>query len=445
MIGTTFYYILAYFILIFSISYFTSRKQKNEDFLIGSRELNVFSFIATLVSSKIGGTVLIVYTAYIFQYGLPALFGFIGLFIGLLLFIPAAKKLQKLSKKKKFYTLSDFFGYYYGDNVARLTNMIVVALLILIILKQIIAGTYVISILSDFSYEMSLILIIVFITVSLMFGGFKSMVKTHFIQIFLLIFLLFFVGFMLKTNSEISINIFESSSISISLMLSFLIYGILSVWYAPELWQRVYASKNQKVVNYGLIGSGFFLLLIGLGLAFISLVIRNIFPLIDPSQALVYGMKELLNTQMLGFGTLMLFVAILSSADAMVFVLASSTAKIISKKQISNVNSFRLMIFLILVIVGTLAYFFRDIVDIALINVGLGLAITPAIIGTFFLSFNRKSVIYSIYGGIFYVILCFVFSKITPETMTFTFFFSFLIIFLSEFIHKNSNIFIQKS
>ena len=87
--------IIGYIVLVLIIGYISSHKQTGADFMIANRNLGIWQFVATLTATFVGGTILVVYTAYIYEFGAGALFGFLGAGLGLVVFAYLAKKLRR--------------------------------------------------------------------------------------------------------------------------------------------------------------------------------------------------------------------------------------------------------------------------------------------------------------------------------------------------------------
>ncbi len=416
--------VFGYLILALIIGFVSSKKQSGKDFMIADRNLGLFAFVSTIVASIIGGTILVVYTAYIFEFGIGALFGFLGLAIGLVLFAYWGKKLRELAHKENFYTIADFLHYKFGRRIGSLVAIVVLVSVVLILLKQFIAGAQILSAITSFSYEFALILSLSVVFIYLIMGGFRSVVKTDIFQYLLLVFLIFVVGFNLASGTDLDVSNFASGGMSVLLMISFLIYGIIYVWTSADTWQRVYAAKNDKVVKRGLTISGLFLLVIGTGITLIGYSAKLAFPNIDPGQAIVYGLVNLLSPNILGLGVVLMFAAIMSTADTFIFVVSTNITKdFIARFKRRELSSnelrkyTRVNLVLILLLVGGLAYFFRNLVDIALINAGMMMSLTPVIIGSFRWKLKKRASLISIIIGLVYVFVMAIMGLVLPETM----------------------------
>jgi len=105
-------FIVAYFLLVIIVAYVKTRKSTPEEFLIAKRKLGIWQTISTVNATKTG-SILLLYTALLYLYGFSAMWYFIGVAAGYLLFIPFAVKLHK-RHGAKHYTLADYFFHSYG-------------------------------------------------------------------------------------------------------------------------------------------------------------------------------------------------------------------------------------------------------------------------------------------------------------------------------------------
>ena len=226
--------------------------------------------------------------------------------------------------------------------------------------------------------------------------------------------------------------------------LAFFIYGMLHVWASADFWQRVYSAKNDRVVQIGTPIIGVLLILLGLGITLIAYSARIKFPDIDPAQSFVYGIQNMLSPGMLALGVILIFAAVMSSADTIIFVLATNFAKDgVARLKGHSLHAdelrryTRLSIIGIILIGTILAYFFRNIIDITLINAGIAMSVTPAIATAFKWRLNTNAIILSVVIGLLYTFFWIVQGKIGPETMISPVFVStFALIFFQKLLKK---------
>lgn len=418
------YLILGYIVLCLLIGYFSGRKQTGEDFMIMDRKLGLFSFVCTVVASLIGATAMVVYVAYIFQFGLGALSAILGVAIGFTAFAFYAHRLRALAHEHHFHSMADFFHHSFGGRVGHFVALLVMLQLIILILKQFIGGAGVIVGISSYSYETALLMSAIVIFVYLIMGGFRSVVRTDIFQYLAMLILMFVIGFSMAGQANLPVTAFMENSSSWGIVISFFVLGLVIVWYDPAIWQRVYAAKDDRVVRWGLIYSSIALVILGIGIALIALSAKQAFPDIDPAQALVFGITHLLPPGLVGLGAILIFAAIMSSADTILFLIASNITKDfirplkkrdLSPDELTYYTRWSLMI--VIAVAAGLAYFFRDLVKLALINDALGMTLAPAIIASFFTRLKSRAVGWSIASGIIYTFVWIALDNTSPEAM----------------------------
>ncbi|MCF8331089.1 MAG: sodium:solute symporter family protein [Bacteroidales bacterium] len=403
--------LITYALICVGIGLWSSRRQKEEDYLIAGRNMSLYGFMASVVASYIGGAAIVAYTAFVYQFGLAAMMVFVGTAIGFLVFIPYALKLRKISYEKKFYTLSDWFYFNYDKKTGLLSALILFVVYFGMLLNQFIAGSSILHSISGWSYETALIFSSLIITIYLMAGGFRSVIKTDMFQYFVLLVLFILIGYLLMHEGESrAVDFYQKSNMKFSDAVSFIFFGVFIIFQSAEYWQRVYAAKNKKVIKQGFIGSSVLVLITGLALTFIGMAARTGNADLDANHAIAYGLSDMLPTPMLGFGLILIFAAIMSSADTIIFVLASSLAEDyfghFSKKEKTPKRLMKqTRIFILLFGIGgfALAWFFRDIIEVLKFITGLGFTIIPGIIGSFHWKISSRAIFISFLSGLIYI------------------------------------------
>ncbi|RLD88906.1 MAG: hypothetical protein DRJ09_07510 [Bacteroidetes bacterium] len=438
----------AYALVCIIIGLISTKGNKDEDYLIAGRKIGLFGFVSTVVASYIGGAAIVAYSAYVYKFGISAIAVFVGTSAGFLLFIPYALKLRKFSTKKKFLTLSDWFYFKYDKKTGVASALILFVVYFGMLLNQFIAGSSILANISGWSYETALIASASVITIYLFAGGFKSVVKTDIFQyiiMFILFVLLAYV--LLKGDKDFTKEITDFSSMNISMTIAFIFFGILIIFQSAEYWQRVYAAKSNKVVKTGFIISAVLVLVTGLAITIVGLSAHYSIQGIAPRDAFAEGLKVLAPQKFIGIGLVLLFAAIMSSADTIIFVLASSVAKdyiaYFSKKEITQHNlKMQTKIFIVLfAFVGfLLAFFFRSIIDIVVFITGVGFTIVPAAITSFHFKIEKQAVLASFISGVVYVLILFVSGNLLPELSVASFVIALIFLIVFQLIYRKKSV-----
>ncbi len=421
--------LIGYAVICILIGIVSSRNQKDEDYLIAGRKLGLWGFMTSVVASYIGGAAIVAFTAYVYQFGISAIAVFIGTSLGFLLFIPYAKKLRKIGKEKKFFTLSDWFYYKFNQEVGLLSALILFVVYFGMLLNQFIAGSTILASISGWSYETALLFSSLIITIYLFAGGFRSVIKTDIFQYIVLFVILFILAFVLnggQDSTEIIHGLVDFSSADPIMTVAFLGFGVFIVFQSSEYWQRVYAAKNDRVVTRGLRGSAVLTLVTGLVICLVGLAAHYHVPGIEPKEAFAEGLTVLVPSKYIVAGLILIFAAIMSSADTQIFVLASSAAidffgQLSHTKKDPKKMMRRTRLFIVMFSLAgfAFAYNFRDLVAVIIFITGIGFTILPAAIASFHWKIKNQAAMASFIAGIGYVIILVIIAGLQESPLIF--------------------------
>ena len=433
--------IVIYFLVVLYIGFSARKKENEEGFLLANRKLGLFPLTGTMLASLFGGAAVVVTMGFVFEYGISTIWAFFSTTLGCFLLAALVPKIKKLADKKKHYTFSDYFHEKYGKNVGLLISIIIFIAYFGYLLGQLIAGGIILSALTSIPYFLSVLLVGSIIIIYIFAAGFKAVVKTdvfQYIIILLLIFLSFNIFSNAKTISLSDLNLFSAGTINI---IGFLVYGIMIMTLGAEFWQRIYAAKSNKVARTSLILTGAIFSFLGILVVLIGLSVKSNFPNIVPTTALVVGFQNLLSGHLLGIGLVLLFAAIMSSADTFLFVLSSSLSKdffarfktLSTKKLVSNTRIFTIIIGVLGILI---AIVFSNIIDVVTSVVGISFALFPATLLSFWFKLNPKAILTSVILGVLASIITFVFAGISIESALISFPIALIVLLLGQLVVK---------
>lgn len=374
-------FIALYFIVILFVGFWTGHKQEKEDYLIANRKLKSLEATSTIFSSRIGAAILITYTALVYLYGLGAYWYFIGSVLGLFVFYFFGKKLKSMGDEHKFYTLPDYFFFLKGKTAGYLSATVVIIIMLGWVVLNFTAGAKLVQEYTPIGYNFSVILIGTIILLYLVAGGFSAVVKTDIIQtigIFLLFVLMIYLLITVKVKPKIILS--DLFNIPTREIINFFLAGFFIPMASPELWQRIYAIKDQKHYKRSIFLSSVFYIIIGFILLLIGMIIRVEIPSIDPDTALIVGFSKLLPIGLAGLSVVIIYSAVSSSADTYLFTMASSVTQDFLERSglLKKEKLFKMMkvVMTLLMILGvSMALVLRDIVDTTFFFVSLTMSL----------------------------------------------------------------------
>ncbi len=415
--------LIIYTLVCIGIGLWNSRKQADADFLIAGRSLNQWGFVTSVVASYIGGAAIVAYAAYVYNFGISAIAVFVGTSLGFLFFIPYAKKLRKTGADERFYTLSDWFYHKFGKGPGALSSAILLFVYFGMLLNQFIAGSSILANISGLSYELSLLISSGIITIYLVAGGFNSVIKTDIFQ-YIVLFVLFILLAVMVTSQqhELVFDMVDLSSMNISMTIAFVAFGIFIIFQSAEYWQRVYAAKSDKVVSNGLKTAALLTLVTGFAITLIGLSAHHNSPGIEARDAFAEGLSHMISGKYLGAALVLMFAAIMSSADTQIFVLASSVSVDWMQRFSPNKQSegklkrqTRLSIIFFSMLGLLCAWFMRDLVTVIVFITGVGFTIIPAAIASFHFKLFPRAVLASFISGVLWVIGLAIFASLQEQ------------------------------
>ena len=357
-----FIFIIAYFILVFIVAYVKSRKATEEEFLIAGRKLGVIGTLCSINATKTGSIILI-FTALLYLYGFSAMWYFIGVSVGYLIFIPFAVRLHK-KHGATHYTLADYFFHDYGKTTGRCASVINIFIMLAWMLLNLIASSKVLSFFTGLSFEMATFIVAVFVLTYLLIGGFKAVVTTDVLQYGAIVIIFIIFAFVLLQGITIPAAEWDIGAAGLKNIFGFFLLGILIPFASPELWQRVYAVKDLRTLRQGIFYSVIVYIVIAFLLALVGLAIKTQFPGIDPDTALIHGFAQLLPAGLAGLAIVIFFAAFMSSIDTYAYTAASSFVhdffKKLSKKEI--VTAIKITLVGVVALTSVVAVIIQDLI-----------------------------------------------------------------------------------
>ncbi len=360
-------YLIIYILVLLIVSYFISRKQKQEDFLIAGRNRGAWQIMFSKFAAAIGAGYFITYTGFAYEYGTGVFAMILGIIIGYLFFAYwATPRIHSPSKENKFYKIGDFVNFKLHHKLSvNLSNWMANVILFAWLLVGIVGGAKIINDFGLLSYEVAVLVTVLVVLAYILMSGFRAVLLTDVIQSFIILILLFLITFSLigstNLNSLFNVNV---GGIDIGTAVSFFLFGVLAVFSYSNMYQLCYCAKNKNKAKHG-IGMAiipvtlisFFLLLIGLFMALNS-------PGLDSGLVFTEALKNFLPASLLPLAIVLFFAGIMSSADTNIYAISSHYS--IGKKgnPIKNIRSSTFFLMLITLIISLL---FRDVVDVSII------------------------------------------------------------------------------
>lgn len=397
MTVSLFLYLGIYSALLLLITFFISRKNTEEDFLIAGRKRTWWEVLFSKYVAEIDASWFVAFVGFAYFYGLGILGILFGTLVGYVLFASwGAPKIRNATHQHTFYTQGDFVSSKTGSAYAgQVTNWIAALNTILWLLVGIVGGAKIIEFFGLASYEVALAITILVIFSYLIIGGLRAVILTDVIQAIILIGLLAIISFGIigDTNVGTLLSI-QTDNLGLFDFVAFLLFGLLAPFSAPDRYQLVYAGKNTKEVATGLNIAFVPVLVSALFLLFIGLFMLVQSPGLEPGFVFSEALSTYLAPELLPLGVLLFFVALMSSADTNIY--SAATHLLLKTNVAQKTKRVRWGLVALALLSFVIGIFIQDIIHITILaGIATFLAAIPLI---YLISGGTQAAVF--FGGI---------------------------------------------
>lgn len=415
------FFFILYVAIVVIIGVVSSRKETEEDFMIAERKVEGVQVAATMSAGMFDGATLAIYLAYVYQYGFSAIWIFVGIALGLLLLRKYAPRIKQKADELHAYSMPEYFFKVLGKRNGLMFSVILVLEFFLLLIVNLIISSKILAAIFPISYAMSVVVGGLIVLSYLLLAGFKAVVRTDFFQLVIMFLMSVGVGIFLFGKTTIPMSELNLSALGWGNTLGFLILAGFGVMISPDLWQRTFATKDERNLKRGLNYSVVIALLLGIVISVVGLSTKVFFPDIVPEDALVAGFSRLLPFGLKEFGMVLLYAVALSSSDTMTFTISSILTRDLknyttrySEESMKKLTRFFMIAFIVGAVVIAISY--QDILALGFAFASLNLMLFPVVFGSLYWKLKESGVFWSLVAGFISVGVLFVGGYLTPET-----------------------------
>lgn len=255
--------VVAYLLVMLYIGYYSSKKiSTNEDFMVAGRRLGPILMAGTLAATEIGGgsSLGVVEKAY-GDWGLSAAWYVLTMGITFTFLTIWGPKFRSALVK----TVPEYFRRRYGRAPGFITAIVMLLPLIGLTAGQIIASSVVLSVMTGFSYKLSVLIVSFVVTAYSVMGGLWSVTITDVVQMALIVigmilavpFSLHYAGGWSNVVATVPAEKFSfTGGMSIKTIISLIVMYTASFTVGQEAVSRYYAAKDDRAARLGSIYAG---------------------------------------------------------------------------------------------------------------------------------------------------------------------------------------------
>lgn len=411
---------LLYIAIVVIIGIISSRKETEDDFMIAERKIQGVQVAATMSAGFFDGATLSIYFAYIYLYGFSAIWLFVGLAIGFLLVRKYAWKIKQKADELKVYSMPEYFFKVLGKKNGFVFSFFLVLQFFLLLIVNLIISGKILSAIFPVPYFLAVVIGSMIVLTYLLLAGFKAVVRTDFFQMVIMFIMTFSVAVFLFGKTNIPVSEFNLGTLGIGNIIGFLVLTSFGIMVAPDLWQRIFATKDELNLKRGLNYSAIVLLTLGVVISIVGLATKQFFPDIAPEDALVTGFSHLLPFGLKEFGMVLLYAVALSSSDTVTFVVSSIFTRDLKNysakyKEESMKKLTRFFMIFFIVSASLIAILYQNILALGFSLASLNLALFPIVFGSLYWKLQQRAVFWSLVLGFLSILVLFLANQLNPQ------------------------------
>lgn len=241
--------------------YFTKRVKNSTDFFIAGRSLGMFTVMATVCTTIIGGGALIGRGGIVYNQGAVAIWLALPYFIGMIFFSMFSGRIHKVGVKYNIMSMPDLFERRYGKKVKLMIAGLVAYTMMATVAAQVSATATILQITGakwGLTYEMGAFIATVIFIIYTSASGLFGVVYTDVVQFVILILAVYIVlpivaltriGGMAELTRAIPAEMWNLKPDAT--ILGYIFTNLIFTLAGAEMWQRAFASKTSKVASRG--------------------------------------------------------------------------------------------------------------------------------------------------------------------------------------------------
>jgi len=435
----TLFAFIGYILIILVVGLLSARFSSRglNEFFLGGRKMNKFVVALSAVASGRSSWLLIGLTGMAYIQGLSAIWAAVGyIIVEFLMFIFAAPRLRDQTENYDNLTIPDYFESRHNDSTHLLRILSVIIIVIFMtayISAQLNAGGKAFSASFEVSQFTGIVITAIIVIVYTLLGGFLAVSITDVIQALFMLIALFVLPIVaivdfggidqiITALSKYDSAFIDPFALSTGALIGFVGIGLGSPGNPHILVRYMSIEKSEQLRFSAYIGT-FWNILMAAAAVLIGLVGRAYFMSVailpdgDPESIFPYLAQLHLHPVLFGVIIASILAAIMSTADSMLLVSASSIIRdiyqkiIAPEKELTNkklVLYSRVIIFLIMLIAFVFGYIAQDLVFWLVLFAwgGLGAAFGPPLLLSLFWSkTNKYGVAAGFIGGMLTVII----------------------------------------
>ncbi|MAS87915.1 MAG: hypothetical protein CMH30_08095 [Micavibrio sp.] len=372
-----------YFLVMIIMGVVSARTETHDGFVIGSRNVGLLPTLASITTSFRDGSGAVFWVGA----GLGAAYGGLWMFVGLItasvFFILFGNRIRLIAKEHDFITIGEVIRHFIGKATEKSASILILFFSLIAIAMQLYVSGNIFSEVIGFKSDYGIIAVAAVVGIYMFFGGYSTVIKTDFLQFFIILLLIIFPLTIQPTKADL-LDFSSFIDVDLEFGVGLFMLGCFYILSGAETWQRIFSARNAAVVRWSFPLSVVFLLFMTLCLIWVGMGIKPMLEGTDPSQALffLFSLTDQIPLWLLSSFAVVLMAITMSTLDSFCYLFTASLGKNILPSQTTNtrekyIRFARIVIPAVLIIMIYVAMQINDVVQVLFNSVSLLYLLSP--------------------------------------------------------------------
>lgn len=339
--------IIGYAIALILIGWFVGRNVKSSSgFFVAGRKLNTGLLFTTLIAANIGAGSTIGVAAIAYKSGVSAWWWIGSAGIGsMILAFCVGPKIWRIAYRYNLYTMGDYLDIRYSKTFRGLFSAMMAIGTLALFSGQLLGIAWTLEVVADIPKTTGVILGALVTTLYFAAGGLLSAAIVNIVELVVILagflislpFIYSYVGGWDGLTAKIALNLsvtaktsesyFSPDGIGMTVIVGYLFMLIPSFFISPGLIGKVFGARDEQTIRIGTAANGVVQLFFAIIPVFIGMAAFSAFPELPRADlALPTAVKEMMPFGIATLALAAIFAAEVSTADAVLYVLATSVS-----------------------------------------------------------------------------------------------------------------------
>jgi SSS family solute:Na+ symporter len=351
--------------------------KNHENFVIGNRNVGIIPTATSLGVGMRDAAYLAFWIGLSYTNGYSMSLFFFGILGFTLVFSTLGVRFRRVAKERNYITAGQMLEDYIGGKSRKGYSLVILAVGAMFCSAQLYVMGQILSQAVGFPDYITIPVISSVIAFYIFMGGYNSVIKTDFIQFFVLLSLVVAVFMIPVPSSEYLLDWKSFGSFGLLDCSAIILLSLLSSYSSPDTWQRLFSAKDDRTVRIGIPLGAFLFFLSTFVFVYMGLSLRDILPREDFSQLIVSVFsKNAFSTPVLVILLVAIFASGMSTIDTWAYVFSSTVMRDFvgtstKTNRVSYVSQTRMITFALLFVVTLIAVFSDGLVEILMGFLGI--------------------------------------------------------------------------